>query len=62
MTEGDGVCVLFDGRVPSVLGRLPDNHLFIGETHLHDEAIMQGKLTEGVRFRDQLPTVTFDVR
>ncbi|KAL8993106.1 MAG: hypothetical protein Q9169_006597 [Polycauliona sp. 2 TL-2023] len=62
MEKGDEVCVLFGGRVPFILRRMHDHHVFIGETYIHDDGIMWGKLTEGVRFRNQLPTITFDIR
>ncbi|KAL8850892.1 MAG: hypothetical protein Q9221_004205 [Calogaya cf. arnoldii] len=62
MNVGDEVCVLFGGRVPFILRRMQDHHVFVGETYIHDDAIMWGKLTEGVRFRSQLPTMTFDIR
>ncbi|KAL8734051.1 MAG: hypothetical protein Q9166_001812 [cf. Caloplaca sp. 2 TL-2023] len=62
MSEGDEVCVLFGGRVPFILRRMQDHHIFIGETYIHDDNIMWGKLTEGVRRRKQLPTITFDIR
>ncbi|KAL8658226.1 MAG: hypothetical protein Q9226_001163 [Calogaya cf. arnoldii] len=62
MNVDDEVCVLFGGRVPFILRRMHDHHVFIGETYIHDDAIMWGKLTEGVRFRSQLPIMTFDIR
>ncbi|KAL8871359.1 MAG: hypothetical protein Q9174_002789 [Haloplaca sp. 1 TL-2023] len=62
MAKGDEVCVLFGARVPFILRRMQDHHVFIGETYIHDDGIMWGKLTEGVRFRNQLPIMTFDIR
>lgn len=62
MSEGDEVCVLFGGRVPFILRRMHDHHIFIGETYIHDDKIMWGKLTEGVRFRNEIPTTTFEIR
>ncbi|KAL8649751.1 MAG: hypothetical protein Q9210_004213 [Variospora velana] len=62
MNEGDEICVLFGGRVPFALRRMPDHHVLIGETYIYDEDIMWGKLTEAVRFRNQLPIVTFEIR
>ena len=62
MREGDEICVLFGGRVPFVLRRMQDHYIFIGETYTHDDNIMFGKLTEGVRLRKELPTVTFNIR
>lgn len=62
MRPGDEVCVLFGGRVPFVLRRIQDHHILLGDTYIHDENIMWGKLTEGVRFRKQLPIMTYEIR
>ena len=63
MQEGDEVCVLFGGRVPFLLRRKPDHHLFIGESYLHDHDIMWGRVTEAIkRGRSPIPVTTFDIR
>ena len=63
MQEGDEVCVLFGGRVPFLLRRKPDHHLFIGESYLHDHDIMWGMVTEAIkRGRSPIPVTTFDLR
>ncbi|KAL9611046.1 MAG: hypothetical protein Q9167_004293 [Letrouitia subvulpina] len=62
MRPGDEVCVLFGGRAPFVLRRMQDHHILLGDTYVHDENLMWGKLTEGVRFRNQLPIVTYEIR
>ncbi|KAI4162414.1 MAG: hypothetical protein LQ342_003980 [Letrouitia transgressa] len=62
MRPGDEVCVLFGGRAPFVLRRMQDHHILLGDTYLHDENIMWGNLTEGVRFRKQLPIMTYEIR
>ncbi|KAL8838306.1 MAG: hypothetical protein Q9176_005117 [Flavoplaca citrina] len=62
MNKGDEVCVLFGGRVPFVLRRMHDHHVLVGETYIQDDEIICDKLTEGVRFRNQLPTMTFHIR
>ncbi|KAL8697038.1 MAG: hypothetical protein Q9201_007340 [Fulgogasparrea decipioides] len=62
MREGDEICILFGGRPPFALRRMQDHHIFIGETYVHDDDIMWGKLTEGVRFRNQLPIMTYEIR
>ena len=63
MQEGDEVCVLFGGRMPFLLRRKPDHHLFIGESYLHDHDIMWGRVTEGIkRGRSPIPVTTFDIR
>ncbi|KAL8815156.1 MAG: hypothetical protein Q9223_005683, partial [Gallowayella weberi] len=62
MAEGDEVCVLFGGRVPFVLRRMDNHHILIGESYIHDDMVMWGKLTEGVRYHQKLPTTTFDIR
>ena len=63
MQEGDEVCVLFGGRVPFLMRRKPDHHLFIGESYLHDHDIMWGKVTEAIkRGRSPIPVTTFDIR
>ncbi|KAL8723917.1 MAG: hypothetical protein Q9181_007083 [Wetmoreana brouardii] len=62
MREGDEICVLFGGRLPFILRRMRDHHIFIGDTYIHDDDIMWGKLTERVRFRNQLPIVTYEIR
>ena len=61
MNKSDEVCVLFGGRVPFVLRRIHDHHVHVGEAYIQDDEIMCGKLTEGVRFRNQLPTITFHI-
>ena len=63
MQEGDEVCVLFGGRVPFLLRRKPDHHLFIGESYLHDHDLMWGKVTEAIkRGKSPIPVTTFDIR
>ena len=63
MQEGDEVCVLFGGRVPFLLRRKPDHHLFIGESYLHDHDLMWGKVTEAIkRGKSPIPVATFDIR
>ena len=63
MQEGDEVCVLFGGRVPFLLRRKPDHHLFIGESYLHDHDLMWGRVTEAIkRGRSPIPVTTFDIR
>ena len=62
MKEGDEVYVLFGGRTPFVLRRMTDHHIFIGETYVHDDNIMWGKLTERVRLRNHLQTMTLEIR
>ena len=63
MQEGDEVCVLFGGRVPFLLRRKPDHHLFIGESYLHDHDIMWGRVTQAIkRGRSPIPITTFDIR
>ncbi|ODH37712.1 hypothetical protein ACO22_02568 [Paracoccidioides brasiliensis] len=51
MSPGDEVCVLFGGRVPFILRRMADYHLFIGDTYINDDDdddAMWGKITEGI--------------
>ncbi len=63
MQEGDEVCIVFGGRVPFLLRRKPDHHLFIGESYLHDHDLMWGKVTETIkRGRSLIPVTTFDIR
>ena len=63
MQEGDEVCVLFGGRMPFLLRRRPDHHLFIGESYLHDQDLMWGRVTEAIkRGRSPIPVTTFDIR
>ena len=63
MQEGDEVCVLFGGRVPFLLRRKPDHHLFVGESYLHDHDLMWGRVTEAIkRGRSPIPVTTFDIR
>ncbi|OJD13094.1 hypothetical protein AJ78_06415 [Emergomyces pasteurianus Ep9510] len=61
---GDEVCVLFGGRVPFILRRMPDHHLLIGDTYVHEHAVMWGKITEGIkrRGRTDVPVFLFDIR
>ncbi|ODH50508.1 hypothetical protein GX48_03326 [Paracoccidioides brasiliensis] len=53
MSPGDEVCVLFGGRVPFILHRMADYHLFIGDTYINDDDddddAMWGKITEGIK-------------
>ena len=63
MQEGDEVCILFGGRVPFLLRRKPDHHLFVGESYLHNHDLMWGKVTEAIkRGRSAIPVTTFDIR
>ena len=62
MQEGDEVCVLFGGRVPFLLRRKPDHHLFIGESYLHDHDIMWGRVTMAIKGgRSPIPVTAFDI-
>ncbi|KAL8673283.1 MAG: hypothetical protein Q9168_002281 [Polycauliona sp. 1 TL-2023] len=61
MKRGDEVCVLFGASVPFVLRRVDDHHLFAGDTYIHDDHGMWGKLTEGVKCRKQLPVTTYNL-
>ena len=41
MREGDEVVILYGGGVPYMLRLLDDvQHLFVGDTYLHDEDVM----------------------
>ncbi|KAL8916279.1 MAG: hypothetical protein Q9208_008608 [Pyrenodesmia sp. 3 TL-2023] len=62
MKNGDEVCVLFGGRVPYILRPVQDHHVFIGETYVHDEDVMLGKLITAVQSHKQLPTVTYEIK
>lgn len=53
MRPGDEVCVLFGGRIPFILRRTPDHHLFIGDTYIHEHDVMWGKITEGIKRRGE---------
>ena len=63
MQEEDEVCILVGGRVPFLLRRKQDHHLFIGESYLHDHNHTWGMVTEAVmRRRSPIPVTTFDFR
>ncbi|OAX82345.1 hypothetical protein ACJ72_03304 [Emergomyces africanus] len=61
---GDEVCVLFGGRVPFILRRMPDHHLLIGDTYIREHDVMWGKVTEGIkrRGRTDIPVFLYDMR
>ncbi|KAL2366080.1 hypothetical protein RJZ56_000920 [Blastomyces dermatitidis] len=64
MRPGDEVCVLFGGRVPFILRRIPDHHLLIGDTYIHEHAVMWGKVTEGIkrRGRTDIPVFLYEMK
>ena len=63
MQPGDEIVVLFGGRMPFVLRRRPDHHVFVGDCYIRDDDLMWGKMTERVRFRRGGPPVsTFELR
>ncbi|EEH38592.1 HET domain-containing protein [Paracoccidioides lutzii Pb01] len=64
MSPGDEVCVLFGGRVPFILRRMPDHHLFIGDTYINDDDVMWGKITEGIKHhkKSDIPSFLYEMR
>ncbi|KKZ65881.1 hypothetical protein EMCG_08386 [[Emmonsia] crescens] len=64
MRPGDEVCVLFGGRVPFILRRMLDHHLLIGDTYIHERAVMWGEITEGIkrRGRADIPVFLYEMR
>ncbi|KAK4164624.1 HET domain-containing protein [Cladorrhinum sp. PSN259] len=61
---GDEVVVLFGGRLPYILRRLPDHHVFLGASYVHDQPLMWGNETEKVRFNKPgaAARVTYELR
>lgn len=63
MRPGDEVVVLFKGRMPYILRRQPDHHIFIGDAYVRDDEIMFGKVTENVRHgRGGPPVSLYEIR
>ncbi|PGH10150.1 hypothetical protein AJ79_05505 [Helicocarpus griseus UAMH5409] len=64
MRPGDEVCVFFGGRVPFILRRMPNHHLFIGDTYINDDDVMWGKITEGIKRkrRTDIPVFLYEMR
>ena len=48
MRVGDEVCVLLGGHVPYVLRADGPHYFFIGDTYVHDDKIMLGRMTQDV--------------
>lgn len=62
MRPGDELVSLFGGRMPFVLRRRADHHVFVGSCYVVDEELMWGKVTEKVRFgRGGPPVRTFEL-
>lgn len=62
MRAGDELVSLFGGRMPFVVRRMENHHVFVGSCYVVDEELMWGKVTERVRFnRGGPPVRTFEL-